>query len=299
MTGGSGVYDIGKMILADSIQDAIRALVEDPAAVIICGGSDVLIGIREGELAGCSLVSIHNIPDLKGISLELDGTILIRPATSFSSLANSSIIQQYIPMLGHAADEVGGPQIRNMGTIGGNICIGVTSADSAPSLLALNAVLELTGENGTRLVPIREFYTGPGKTVRQHDEILTAILITRENYEGYFGHFIKYGKRNAMEIATIGCAVQVKLSADRKSVEDLRLAYGVAAPTPLRCVLTEDSVKGMAVSAELLDQVGKGALAELNPRTSWRASKAFRLQLIEELGKRALKQAVLDAGGDL
>lgn len=293
------MYDIGKLTQADSIQDAIRALVDDPAAVVICGGSDVLISIREGELAGCSLVSIHNIPELKGIFLEADGTILIRPATSFSNLANSSIIQQYIPMLGHAADEVGGPQIRNIGTIGGNICIGVTSADSAPCLLALNAVLELTGEKGIRQVPIREFYTGPGKTVRQHDEIMTAIRITQDNYAGYFGQFIKYGKRNAMEIATIGCAVHVKLSADRKSVEDLRLAYGVAAPIPMRCVQTEAAVKGMAVSAELLERVGQGALAELNPRTSWRASKAFRLQLIEELGKRALKQAIQDAGGDL
>lgn len=293
------MFDIGKLVQAGSVQEAIRALADNPQAVIIAGGSDVLIAIREGKLAGCTLVSIHNIAGLDGISLEDDGTILIRPLTSFSHIAGSPVIQKHIPLLGHAADEVGGPQIRNIGTIGGNICNGVTSADCAPSLFALDAVLELTGMNGIRQVPIRLFYTGPGQTVRQHDEILTAIRITRENYENYFGHSIKYGKRNAMEIATLGCAVSVKLTADKRSIADMRLAYGVAAPTPMRCVATEMAVRGMAVSPELYERVAKGALSELNPRTSWRASKEFRYQLIEELGRRALKQAIADAGGEI
>jgi len=292
------MFDIGKLVQAGSVQEAIRALADNPQAVIIAGGSDVLIAIRERKLAGCTLVSIHNIAGLDGISLEDDGTILIRPLTSFTHVAGSAIIQKYIPLLGRACDEVGGPQIRNIGTIGGNICNGVTSADSAPSLFALDAVLELTGVNGIRQVPIRAFYTGPGQTVRQHDEILTAIRITRENYENYFGQSIKYGKRNAMEIATLGCAVSVKLSSDKRSIADLRLAYGVAAPTPMRCIATETAVRGMAITSELYERVAQGALAELNPRTSWRASKEFRYQLIEELGKRALKQAILDAGGE-
>lgn len=293
------MYDIRKLVQANDVQDAIRALVEDPEAVIIAGGSDVLLSIREGELAGCSLVSIHNITELKGISIESDGAILIRPATTFTQIVNSAIIQKFIPMLGEVVDEVGGPQIRNIATIGGNICNGVTSADSAPSLMALNAVLELTGEKGVRQVPILEFYTGPGKTVRQHDEVMTAIRISKADYEDYFGQAIKYGKRNAMEIATLGCAVSVKLSPDKKSVEDLRLAYGVAAPTPIRCLETEKAVKGMRISSELLEKVGQGALAEVHPRTSWRASKEFRLQLIEELGKRALIHAIKAAGGEL
>lgn len=292
------MYDIAKLIKASDVQAAIRALVDDPQAVIIAGGSDVLLSIREGKLAGCSLVSIHNIPELKGISIEPDGTILIRPATTFSQIVNSPIIQQHIPMLGAVVEEVGGPQIRNLATIGGNLCNGVTSADSAPSLLAFNANLELTGAAGVRQVPITEFYTGPGKTVRLHDEILTAIRIPKADYDGYFGQAIKYGKRNAMEIATLGCAVNVKLSPDKKHIEDLRLAYGVAAPTPIRCYKTEASVKGLPVSQALYEQVGRSALSEVNPRTSWRASREFRLQLIEELGKRALKQAIQAAGGE-
>ncbi|MBU9727172.1 xanthine dehydrogenase subunit XdhB [Diplocloster modestus] len=293
------MYDIEKYYQAKDVADCIRALREDPDAVIISGGSDVLIKIREGKMAGCSLVSIHGIPELEGISMEEDGTIVIGPATTFSHITNNDIIKKHIPILGNAVDQAGGPQLRNIGTIGGNVCNGVTSADSASSLFALNAVLELTGPDGVRLLPIQEFYTGPGRTVREHAELLTAVRITRENYEGFGGHYIKYGKREAMEIATMGCAVYIKLSADKTSVEDVRIAFGVAAPTPMRCTKTEERVKGMALDQELLNAVGKGVLEEVNPRTSWRASREFRLQLIEEMSRRALAQAVIYAGGEI
>ena len=292
------MYDIGKFYQAADVQDAVRALVEDPEAVVISGGSDVLIKIREGKLAGCSLVSIHGIKELEGIRMEADGTIVIGPATTFSHITNNDIIQKHIPMLGDAVDMAGGPQLRNIGTIGGNVCNGVTSADSASSLCCLAADLVLKGPDGVREVPISQWYTGPGRTVRNHDEVLTAIRIKKENYQGYGGQYIKYGKRNAMEIATLGCAVSVKLTEDKKHIQDLRLAYGVAAPTPIRCHTTEESVKGMETGEALAQAVGKGALEEVNPRSSWRASREFRLQLVEELGRRAVKQAVINAGGE-
>ena len=292
------MYDIGKFYQAADVEDAVRALVEDPEAVVISGGSDVLIKIREGKLAGCSLVSIHGIKELEGIRMEEDGTIVIGPATTFSHITNNDIIQKHIPMLGDAVDMAGGPQLRNIATIGGNVCNGVTSADSASSLCCLDAVLVLKGPDGVREVPISQWYTGPGRTVRNHDEVLTAIRIKKENYQGYGGQYIKYGKRNAMEIATLGCAVSVKLTEDKKHIQDLRLAYGVAAPTPIRCHTTEEAVKGMETGEALAQAVGKGALEEVNPRSSWRASREFRLQLVEELGRRAVKQAVINAGGE-
>ena len=292
------MYDIGKFYQAADVEDAVRALVKDPEAVVISGGSDVLIKIREGKLAGCSLVSIHGIKELEGIGMEEDGTIVIGPATTFSHIANNDMIQKHIPMLGDAVDMAGGPQLRNIGTIGGNVCNGVTSADSASSLCCLDAVLVLKGPDSVREVPISQWYTGPGRTVRNHDEVLTAIRIKKENYQGYGGQYIKYGKRKAMEIATLGCAVSEKLTEDKKHIQDLRLAYGVAAPTPIRCHTTEESVKGMETGEALAQAVGKSALEEVNPRSSWRASREFRLQLVEELGRRAVKQAVINAGGE-
>ena len=292
------MYDIGKFYQAADVEDAVRALVKDPEAVVISGGSDVLIKIREGKLAGCSLVSIHGIKELEGIGMEEDGTIVIGPATTFSHIANNDMIQKHIPMLGDAVDMAGGPQLRNIGTIGGNVCNGVTSADSASSLCCLAADLVLKGPDGVREVPISQWYTGPGRTVRNHDEVLTAIRIKKENYQGYGGHYIKYGKRSAMEIATLGCAVSVKLTEDKRYIQDLRLGYGVAAPTPIRCHKTEGAVKGMETGEALAQAVGKSALEEVNPRSSWRASREFRLQLVEELGRRAVKQAVINAGGE-
>ena len=292
------MYDIGKFYQAADVEDAVRALVKDPEAVVISGGSDVLIKIREGKLAGCSLVSIHGIKELEGIGMEEDGTIVIGPATTFSHITNNDMIQKHIPMLGDAVDMAGGPQLRNIGTIGGNVCNGVTSADSASSLCCLDAVLVLKGPDSVREVPISQWYTGPGRTVRNHDEVLTAIRIKKENYQGYGGHYIKYGKRNAMEIATLGCAVSVKLTEDKRHIQDLRLGYGVAAPTPIRCHKTEGAVKGMETGEALAQAVGKSALEEVNPRSSWRASREFRLQLVEELGRRAVKQAVINAGGE-
>ena len=292
------MYDIGKFYQAADVEDAVRALVKDPEAVVISGGSDVLIKIREGKLAGCSLVSIHGIKELEGIGMEEDGTIVIGPATTFSHIANNDMIQKHIPMLGDAVDMAGGPQLRNIGTIGGNVCNGVTSADSASSLCCLDAVLVLKGPDSVREVPISQWYTGPGRTVRNHDEELTAIRIKKENYQGYGGHYIKYGKRSAMEIATLGCAVSVKLTEDKRHIQDLRLGYGVAAPTPIRCHKTEEAVKGMETGEALAQAVGKSALEEVNPRSSWRASREFRLQLVEELGRRAVKQAVINAGGE-
>ncbi len=292
------MYDIEKYYQAKDTADAVRALAEDPEAVLISGGSDVLIKIREGKLAGCSLVSIHGIGELEGISMEPDGTIVIGPCTTFSHIANDEIIRRHVPMLGDAVDQAGGPQLRNIGTIGGNVCNGVTSADSASSLCCYNALLVLQGPEGVREVPISRWYAGPGRTVRGHEEVLTAIRIRKEDYEGFGGHYIKYGKRGAMEIATLGCAVSVKLAEDGRHVADLRLAYGVAAPTPIRCGKIEAEAVGCEAGEALAQRIGKGALEEVNPRSSWRASKEFRLQLVEELAKRAFRQAVRNAGGE-
>ena len=205
------MFDIKSFYEASSVEDAIRALSADPDSLVISGGTDVLIRVREGRDAGKSLVSIHNIPELKGVTMKENGDIVIGPATSFSHITNHEIIKKHLNMLGEAVDQVGGPQVRNTATIGGNVCNGATSADSASTLCTLDAVLTLAGPDGSRDVPITEFYTGPGRTVRRQNEVCTAITIRKEDYEGWEGHYIKYGKRNAMEIATLGCAVRVKL----------------------------------------------------------------------------------------
>ena len=255
--------------------------------------------MREGKLAGSELVSIYGLDELRGVQLDTDGTIRIGSLTSFSHITKDPIIQRHIRVLGEAVDMVGGPQIRNIGTIGGNTCNGVTSADSASTLFAWDAQIEITGPDGVRIVPIREFYIKAGVVDLKPGELQTAILIRRDSYTGYQGHYIKYAMRNAMDIATTGCSVNAKLSPDGKTILDARIAYGVAGPIPMRAPSAEAAVRGRAVCAETIAAFGKAALDDVNPRTSWRASREFRLQLAEELAKRALTESIRLSGGTI
>lgn len=291
------MYDIANYEEAGSVQEAIQLLITNPKAMLIAGGSDILIKLHEGRIQDAQLISIHNIPELKGVTMRTDGAIVIASGTSFSQISRSPMIRKHISVLGEALDMIGGPQIRNIGTIGGNVCNGVTSADSASTLFALNAILEIQGSSGLRTIAIGDFYKGPGKVDLQHGEILTKIIIMPKNYQGYGGHYIKYAMRNAMDIATLGCVVLCKLK-DKNTIEEIRLALGVAGPVPMRCFGAEELAKGRSFSEELLAEVGRNATKEVNPRTSWRASKEFRIQLVEELSKRALRQAFINAGGE-
>lgn len=295
------MYDIEKITMAATVKEAVTALKADPTAVVISGGSDVLIKIRAGKLAGCRLVCIRNIPEMHGISIDKDGTICIRPAMTFTEVSENKIILEHIPVLAYAVDQVGSPQIRNIGTIGGNISNGVTSADSASTLCALNAEVEITGlsENGAdlavRRVPILEYYVKAGKVCLGPGEICTGIYIKKENYEGWRGYYFKYGKRNAMEIATLGCSVLAKLSKDLTTLEDIHLAYGVANPVPMRCFNAEKALRGQKIDAALYEKIGQLVEEEIHPRDSWRASKDFRLHMAKVMPVRALEGIIENA----
>jgi len=293
------MYDMKALYEAGSVEEAVSLRMEHPEAQIIAGGSDVLVQMREGKRAGAELISIYDIDALRGVCMEEDGTLRIGSLTSFSHITRDTLIQRYINVLGQAVDQVGGPQIRNIGTIGGNTCNGVTSADSASTLFAWDAVIELTGQSGTRRVPIQEFYIRAGKVDIREGEIQTGILIPRESYENTYGHYIKYAMRNAMDIATLGTSVNVRLSADKKTVERARVAFGVAGPIPLRAVTAEQTTAGQLVSEELAERFAQAVKEDINPRDSWRASRDFRLHIAVESAKRAFLESVELAGGAL
>lgn len=292
------MYDIKALYEAESIEHAVQLLTEHPQAQIIAGGSDVLVQMREGKRAGKELVSIYGIDAMRGVSYEEDGAIRIGSLTSFSHITKDPIIQKHIHVLGEAVDMVGGPQIRNIGTIGGNTCNGVTSADSASTLHAWDAIVEITGPDGIRRIPIHDFYIKAGVVDLHPGELQTAIIIPKESYEGYKGHYIKYAMRNAMDIATLGCSVNVKLSADKKMIDDARIAYGVAGPVPMRAPSAEKKAAGKPVTEETIQEFANAVLEDLNPRDSWRASKEFRQHIAVVLAERALRESIRLAGGE-
>lgn len=292
------MYDIENYYSAATVKEAVTLLKEHPEARIISGGSDVLIKIREGKMAGTSLVSIRDIKELQGVTLMDSGDIFIGAGTTFSHITNNPIIQEHIPVLGEAVDQVGGPQVRNIGTIGGNVCNGAVSADSAPTLFSLNAMLRIADGEGGRMVPIGMFYLGPGKVDLHPGDVLTHIVIPGKEYRGYHGHYIKYSMRNAMDIAALSCSVAGKINKATNILEDVRITFGVAAPVPYRCRGTEEALKGREIEDALYDKAEMLVREEINPRDSWRASKAFRLQVGGEIVKRALRETVKLAGGD-
>ena len=295
------MYDMLALYEAKNVQDAVRLRLEHPEAQIIAGGTDVLVQMREGKRAGKALISIQKCDEMRGVSIDAEENIRIGSLTSFTHITNDPIIQQYINVLGEAVDMVGGPQIRNAGTIGGNTCNGVTSADSASTLHAWEAIIELTGVNGKRYLPIKDFYIKAGTVDINvaEGEIQTAVLIPKESYENCFGHYIKYAMRNAMDIATLGTSVNARLSPDKKTFERVRIAFGVAGPVPLRALNAEAFINGRAVTLENIEQFGRTVLEDIHPRDSWRASRAFRSHIAVESAKRCLIESVKLAGGEL
>ncbi len=291
------MYDFNNIYQPKTVREALEMKKAHPDALFLAGGSDILIQCREGKLAGRDVISIFNLDELRGVCLEEDGTILIRPMTSFSHITNHPIIQKYIPTLAYAVDQIGGPQIRNVGTIGGNICNGVTSADSATTLKTYDAILEIASVDGIRVAPYSTFSLGAGRVDLREGEMLTGIRVKKDSYENTFGNYIKYSMRRAMDIATLGCSLNVRLSDDKKKIDRVRISYGVAGPVPLRATKAEATLQGAEINSDLLEKAALEVMNDVNPRNSWRASKDFRIQLIKELTRRTLKSSVEQAGG--
>lgn len=289
------MFDIVNIEKPETLEVALKMLSDNPNMKIIAGGTDVLIRMHNGSIEEAELLSLRDIAGMDEISILEDGTISIGAMATFAQLFRNDIINKYLPVLSEAAVSVGGPQIRNMATIGGNICNGAVSADSATTMLAYDAALKLISSEGTRIVQVRDFYAGPGKVRMLPGEILTNILISEDSYQKTSGCYIKYSIRKAMDIAMIGVSVVCKAEEGRFS--DVRIALGVAAPTPIRCDEAEAYAIGRDITPETLKEIGKQAVRSSKARDSWRASKAYREHLIEILTIRALKKAIYRGGG--
>ena len=172
------MYDIKETFRANSVPEALELLRAHPGAIPVCGGTDVMIHLKERKLRQAALVGIMDITSLQGIYLEQTGDLFIGSGTCFDSIYQNPLARACVPMLVDTCNQVGSPQIRSVATIGGNLCNGAVSADSVPSLLVLNAELKLTSLEGKRVVKAVDFHTGPGKTVLETGrELLTGIRI--------------------------------------------------------------------------------------------------------------------------
>lgn len=293
------MFDMQALHEPTSVEEALAILADRSDSSIIAGGSDVLVKLRDGKLLGREWVSLQRVEELRGIRVDDDGTIRVGALNSFTHIAEHDIVRRHIGSLGEAVSSIGGPQVRCVGTLGGNLCNGVPSADSASTCFAWDARIEIVGPDGMRVVPIADFYIHAGQVDLQHGEIVTAILIDKASYENAHGAFIKYAMRNAMDIATVNCSTVVRLSEDGTTVADARIAFGVAAPTPIRTPSGEAELIGKAPTEENIAAAARAAIADTRARDSWRASKAFREHILKTIARRALTTSAARAGGIL
>ena len=191
------MFAIERYNKAQSVEDAVKLLVADPEAKLIAGGTDVLIRLHEGSSDFRSLVDINGLAVLKEISEEPDGTVRIGSLATFSEIMDSDVVNKRVPVIAEAAATVGGPQLRNTATMGGNICAGVPCADSAGALLVLEADLEIRGIDGKRVVPVMGFHLGPSRVTLKQGDVLVVFRIRPENYKGFGTAYYKYSMREA------------------------------------------------------------------------------------------------------
>jgi carbon-monoxide dehydrogenase medium subunit len=256
----------------------------------MAGGTDLLLAMKKREITPQHLISLNGIAPLQGISQDKQGRVTIGALTTLAAIERSDIIRRQFLPLRDAINVMASIQIRNLATIGGNLCSAVPSADTAPPLIALNASLQLVGPQGERSLPAEEFFTGPAETVRKSNEILTAIMIPKpEPFSS--GCYLKLMRRRAMDLALVGVAACLKLDKEKKICTEARIALGAVAPTPIRVPEVEALLVDKAIDEKLIAEAARIAGMQCRPISDIRASQEYRCSMVEVLTLRAVMEA--------
>lgn len=267
------------------------AALETPGAHMLAGGTDLLVRLRAAEREGRALpqalVRLDGVAVLRGIVREADGSLRLGAAATHAELLAHPLLRQELPELAAALCELGSPPIRNMGTLGGNICTASPAGDSLPPLMALGAEVELASLAGTRRMALSDFITGPGRTSLKPGEVLTAVIAPpARNFQ--VRHFEKVGRRGALAVAVVSLASLVRL--ERGRVAEARLAWGSVGPTVWRCPEAEAALMGQRLTLTALGRVGAIVRENVRPIDDIRASADYRRQVA---GNLLLRLAVL------
>jgi carbon-monoxide dehydrogenase medium subunit len=258
-------------------------------AKVIAGGTDLVPKLKRREIRAPEyVIDLKGIPGLDEIKYDASG-LNLGALVTIGMVESSAKIQQGFGILAQAARSMASPQVRNRGTITGNICNAVPSADSAPPLLTLGARLRLISQKGERVVNIEDFFTGPGQTALGDDEILREIQIADMPPNGK-GVYLKLTPRRAMDLAIVGVAVIVV--PEDGICKDVRIALGAVAPTPIRAKKAEAILKGQRPDDALIEKAAQAAAGQSSPIDDHRASAEYRRDMVEVLVKRAIKQAI-------
>ncbi len=257
-------------------------------AKVLAGGTDLLAKMKNGLIAPRALVSLMKIENITHIGHVLEKGVVIGARVTHNDLMNSPVLRERYPAVCEAAHSMANNQIRNLGTVGGNLVNAVPSADLPPILIALHAYATLVGSEGVRLLPLEEFFLGPHRSAVRPDEILTSITIPDQPTTG--SAYRKFGLRRSGALAVVGVAASVV--AEGGHVRTGRIVLGAVAPIPMRARHAEELLAGRAITEEVLEEVGRAAADECKPISDIRASEEYRRDMVRVFTKRALRAAL-------
>ncbi|MCK5246563.1 xanthine dehydrogenase family protein subunit M [Candidatus Bipolaricaulota bacterium] len=256
-----------------------------PGAVILCGGTDVMIKMRAGMIQPEALLDVSQVDSLQGIRIE-ESTLLIGAATSESEIMQSPLIRQHVPLLASVLAQLGSVQIRNRGTLGGNIVNASPAADGAIPLLVYDTEIQLVGAEGDRWVKLEDFFTGPGRTTLVSGEFVRTLRLPIPD-AGCHSFFHKVGKRNALTIAIASLGTLLRL--EGAVIRELRIAVGSVAPTPKRLRDIENQLTGRPLDSATIAKARDLIVNAITPISDIRASANYRKNVIGDLLVRALQ----------
>ena len=272
---------------AESLEEALELISKLDDVKVIAGGTDVIIDLKIGRYRVRNLVDISRIEELRGIEDRGD-YVVVGAATKLQEIVESPVIRAKAPVLAEAVREMGSWQVRNVATIGGNLCNASPAADTAPPLMVLGARLRLVSLSGVREVPVEEFFLGPRKTVLGRGELLKEVVIPYVRRAGT--SYIKLGRRNAFTLSIVSVATLVRV--EDGVFSDVRVALNSVAPKPVRAASVEAALKGRAVSEDVIREAAAEVVKDISPISDVRASAEYRAAMSQVLVKDSILKSL-------
>lgn len=280
------------LALPESVDDCVKTLAGRPAgAKLLAGGTDLLPQMKNGMLKPAWVVDLSRVAELQKLAVE-GGELHIGAAVTARTLELDKRVTGRYASIAEGGALLGSVQVRNLATVGGNLCNAAPSADMAPPLIALDAVAVIAGPKGRRRVPLAEFFTGARRTVLGADELLVELVVPDPGARSG-GQYLRHTPRRELDIAVVGVASQLTL-ADGKCAK-ARIALAAVAPTPVRATTAEQALQGQALTPELIERAAGLAVDAAHPIADQRGSIEFRRHLVRVLTRRTLTTALARA----
>ena len=260
-------------------------------ARIVAGTTDFLVRWRQGTWTPQYVIDIGKVPGLGRLSFSARNGLRLGTLVTLRALETHTVVRQRYPALSAAASAFAGVQVRNLATVGGNVCNASPAGDTLPALLAFDARCRIVGPGGERWVYLEKFFTGPGATILQPGEVLAELRLPPP-LRNTGSLYIKHSPRGAMDIATVGVASVISLRDRGRVCQDVRIALGAVAPTPIRAFSAEDVLRGQSITDKLLETAAREAQRCAAPIDDVRGSAGHRRGMVGILVKRTLEQAV-------